>query len=133
MNSTHPSPAPAPPRPNRGLPVEQWPESLAILRHLCTHSTPRSIRQIAMAVDAPEISTRNRLARLEIAGTVIAQRAPVATPSGKPSVGMHYGITQFGRDCAGATVCSMTSSPPTNLWERASSVFAWGATQGNGR
>jgi hypothetical protein len=112
-------------RSNRNAPVEQWPESVAILRHLASHILPRSIRDIATAVAAPEISTRNRLIRLEAAGTISVHRGQVATPSGKPAVGMHYRITQFGRDCAGAPVCTPTEGTSSH-WGRATSVFAWG-------
>lgn len=137
MDATaHPPRAPSQ-RANRSLPVEQWPESLAILRYLAGSVLAHSIRDIAQAVGAPEISTRNRLSRLEMAGTVRAHRALVATPSGKPAVGTHYCITQFGRDCAGGTLCSVatantTATPNTNVWQHATSVFAWGAAQVTG-
>ena len=124
---TTPTPGP---RSNRSLPVEQWPESLAILHHLANNLLPHSIRDIARAVSAPEISTRNRLSRLEMAGAVSAHRALVATPSGKPAIGTHYCITQFGRDCTGSSVGNAPTSnktTPASVWQHATSVFAWGA------
>jgi predicted ArsR family transcriptional regulator len=117
---------PQAPRSNRSLPVEQWPESLDILRHLATVPHPRSIKDIARAVGAPEISTRNRLSRLEAAGTVSAHRGIVATPSGKSAVGTQYRITQHGRDCAGAAGRAIQTAVPS-IWGRATSVFAWSA------
>jgi hypothetical protein len=132
MESTcHPSPNRAP-RSNRSLPVEQWPESVEILRHLAAQQMPYSIKDIAKAVGAPEISTRNRLSRLEAAGTVSAHRGTVATPSGKPAVGTQYRITQYGRDCAAGTVRAVQATAPS-IWQRASSVFAWGPTPESGR
>lgn len=123
-SACHPSPA----RSNRSLPVEKWPESVEILRHLSTSTLPRTIKDIARAVGAPEISTRNRLSRLEAAGTVSANRAAVATSSGKPAVGTHYCITQYGRDCAAGTVRAPQAAAAPSIWQRASSVFAWSTT-----
>ena len=144
---TRPDGLPERRRSNRSAPVEQWPESVAILRHLATHSLSRSIRDIATAVQAPEISTRNRLIRLEAAGALSAHRSHVATPSGKPAIGMHYRITQFGRDCAShawSTVNATTGNTGTpgtpgataasnSVWGHATSVFAWGAAATSGR
>ncbi|OYT90089.1 MAG: hypothetical protein CFE43_19980 [Burkholderiales bacterium PBB3] len=96
------------------------------------YSPPHSIRDIARAVGAPEISTRNRLSRLETAGAVSAHRALVATPSGKPAVGTHYCITQFGRDCTGSSLCSTPTTATVataSVWQHATSVFAWGAAR----
>ncbi len=128
----HTTPQAHSPRSNRSVPVEQWPESVAILRHLANHILPCSIRDIATAVAAPEISTRNRLMRLETAGAVSAHRGQVATPSGKPAVGLHYRITQFGRDCAGTHSCAPNEAT-SSVWERATSVFAWGGARTTGR
>lgn len=116
----------SPARSNRNTPVEQWPESVEILRHLATSSRPCSIKDIASAVCAPEISTRNRLSRLEAAGTVSASHALVVTTSEKPAVGTHYRITQHGRDCASGAVRVNHITAPS-IWERASSVFGWNA------
>ena len=88
-------------RTNRYLPVEQWPESLEILRHLTTQAEPRTIKQVAHAVCAPEISTRNRLARLEQLGAVQACRSVTEFAPGKHITCTHYSITQYGRDTAG--------------------------------
>lgn len=121
-----------PARSNRSLPVEKWPESVEILRHLANSPLPRTIKDIARAVGAPEISTRNRLSRLEAAGTVSANRAMVATTSGKPAVGTHYCITQYGRDCATGAVRALQTAAPS-IWERASSVFAWSAAPESSR
>lgn len=122
-----------PARSNRSLPVEKWPESVEILRHLANSPLPRTIKDIARAVGAPEISTRNRLSRLEAAGTVSANRAMVATSSGKPAVGTHYRITQYGRDCAAGAVRTTQTAAAPSIWERASSVFAWSATPESSR
>ncbi len=85
---------------NRNIPVEQWPESLEILRHLSSQSRTVTIRELAHDVSAPEISTRNRLARLEILGAVEASRSTASLESGKNVTCAHYAITQYGRDCA---------------------------------
>ena len=111
-------------RSNRSLPVEQWPESLEILRHLASHGQARSIRDIAREVAAPEISTRNRLARLEAAGAVHAVRSTSMLAPGKPVVCAHYNITQHGKDCAAGVSAERVSS----FWTRATSVFSWSGT-----
>jgi hypothetical protein len=85
---------------NRNVPVEQWPESLEILRHLATQSRAMSIKELAHDVSAPEISTRNRLARLEVLGAVVASRATAILGPGRHVTCAHYVITQYGRDCA---------------------------------
>lgn len=86
---------------NRNLPVEQWPESLEILRHLAQQMEPKPIKDLARDVHAPEISTRNRLAKLETVGTVRAMRSTATLAPGKHVKCTHYVITQYGRDCAG--------------------------------
>lgn len=106
---------------NRSIPVEQWPESLEILRHLAAQTVPRPIKEVARYVSAPEISTRNRLAKLEAQGTVRALRAIATLGPGKQVTCTHYVITQYGKDCAGVRTAS--SSPKV----RANSVFAWAA------
>lgn len=85
---------------NRNVPVEQWPESLEILRHLSSQSRAMTIKELAHDVSAPEISTRNRLARLEISGAVLASRGTAILGPGRQVTCAHYAITQFGRDCA---------------------------------
>jgi hypothetical protein len=85
---------------NRNVPVEQWPESLEILRHLSTQSRAMTIKALAHDVCAPEISTRNRLARLEALGAVAASRATAILGPGRQVTCAHYMITQYGRDCA---------------------------------
>jgi hypothetical protein len=85
---------------NRNVPVEQWPESLEILRHLATQSRAMTIKELAHDVSAPEISTRNRLARLEVLGAVVASRATAILGPGRQVTCAHYVITQYGRDCA---------------------------------
>lgn len=122
-----------PARSNRSLPVEQWPESVEILQHLANSPLPRTIKDIARAVGAPEISTRNRLSRLEAAGTVSANRATVATTSGKPAVGTHYRITQYGRDCAAGALRMQQTTATPSIWQRATSVFTWSATPESSR
>ena len=86
-------------RTNRKVPVEQWPESLEILRHLALQKKAVSIKALAHDVSAPEISTRNRLARLEALGAVEANRATAILGPGKQVTCAHYVITQYGRDC----------------------------------
>jgi hypothetical protein len=111
---------------NRNCPVEQWPESLEILRHLAAQTAPIAIKDVARDVSAPEISTRNRLAKLEAQGTVRALRA-VATPApGKQVTCTHYVITQYGKDCAG--MMNQTKSQPNKIC--ANSVFSWAAAMG---
>ena len=85
---------------NRNVPVEQWPESLEILRHLSSQSRAMTIKELAHDVSAPEISTRNRLARLEVLGAVTANRATAILGPGRQVTCAHYVITQYGRDCA---------------------------------
>lgn len=86
---------------NRTVPVEQWPESLEILRHLATQTRPRSIKEVAHDVGAPEISTRNRLARLEALGAVVASRQTARLGPARQVTCAHFVITQYGKDCAG--------------------------------
>ncbi len=88
-------------RTNRNVPVEQWPESLEILRLLAGQREPQSIKDVARQVRAPEISTRTRLAKLEAQGAVLAVKATAYLSPGKQVTCMHYEITQYGRDCAG--------------------------------
>lgn len=85
---------------NRKVPVEQWPESIEILRHLSLQEKPLTIKEIAHDVGAPEISTRGRLMRLEVMGAVQATRAIAVLGPGKQVLCTHYEITQFGRDTA---------------------------------
>jgi hypothetical protein len=88
-------------RTNRCVPVEQWPESLELLRTLASRQKPMSVRDLSLDVCAPEISTRNRLARLEALGAITGSRAVSVLGPGKQVVCTHYVITQYGRDCAG--------------------------------
>jgi hypothetical protein len=88
-------------RTNRCVPVERWPESLELLRTLASGQKPMSVRDLSHDVSAPEISTRNRLARLEALGAITASRAVSVLAPGKQVVCTHYVITQYGRDCAG--------------------------------
>jgi hypothetical protein len=108
---------------NRSIPVEQWPESLEILRHLATQTSPRPIREVARDVSAPEISTRNRLAKLEAQGTVRALRAIATLGPGKQVACTHYVITQYGKDCAGMNAQGRGQVSSV----RANSVFSWAA------
>lgn len=108
---------------NRSIPVEQWPESLEILRHLAAQTSPRPIKEVARDVSAPEISTRNRLAKLEAQGTVRALRAIATLGPGKQVACTHYVITQYGKDCAGMHTQGQSSTSKV----RANSVFAWAA------
>lgn len=95
---------------NRNIPVEQWPESLEILRHLASQAEPKPIKDLARDVCAPEISTRNRLAKLETVGTVKAMRSTATASAGKHVKCTHYVITQYGRDCAGMRVQTQMSA-----------------------
>ena len=114
---------------NRNIPVEQWPESLDILRHLATLSAPIPIKDVAHNVCAPEISTRNRLAKLEAQGTVRAMRAYATLSPGKQVNCTHYVITQYGKDCAGGR----TQSQGQAFNVCANSVFSWAAAVGAGQ
>ena len=111
---------------NRNIPVEQWPESLEILRHLAAHSVPVAVKDVARDVCAPEISTRNRLAKLEAHGTVRASREVATVCPGKQVTCTHYAITQYGKDCAGVR----TQSQSLTFKVRANSVFNWAAALG---
>ena len=95
---------------NRNIPVEQWPESLDILRLLASQAEPKPIKDLARDVQAPEISTRNRLAKLETVGTVRALRCTTTLGPGKQVKCTHYVITQYGRDCAGMRVQTQARS-----------------------
>ncbi len=114
---------------NRNTPVEQWPESLEILRHLASQTEPVPIKDVAHYVSAPEISTRNRLAKLEAQGTVRALRASATLSPGKQVTCTHYVITQYGKDCAG--VRSQSQSQAFKVC--ANSVFSWAAAVGAGQ
>ena len=108
---------------NRNTPVEQWPESLEILRHLAAQTVPLPIKDVARDVSAPEISTRNRLAKLEAQGTVRAVRAAATLGPGKQVTCTHYVITQYGKDCA-----ATRGQPQRHAYTmRANSVFSWAA------
>ncbi len=107
---------------NRNVPVEQWPESLEILRHLATQNRAMSIKELAHDVSAPEISTRNRLARLEVLGAVIASRAAAVLGPGRQVTCAHYVITQYGRDCALSRGINNTGNAVSHLC--VNSVFA---------
>lgn len=85
---------------NRTLPVEQWPESVALLSYLASQSQPRTIKDAAHNVGAPEITTRGRLARLEAQGAVRATKAVAILSPSKQVVCTHYEVTSYGRDCA---------------------------------
>lgn len=98
-------------RTNRCVPVEQWPESLELLRYLAIQKNPLSVRDLSHEVSAPEISTRNRLARLEAEGAVSATRATSILGPGKQVVCAHYVITQYGRDCAGLRSQATENAP----------------------
>lgn len=112
---------------NRNCPVEQWPESLEILRHLANQTAPLPIKDVARDVSAPEISTRNRLAKLEAQGTVRAMRAIATLGPGKQVTCTHYVITQYGKDCAGVRVQAQTTQAHVVA---ANSVFSWAAAMG---
>ena len=111
---------------NRNTPVEQWPESLEILRHLATLTEPIPIKDVAHNVSAPEISTRNRLAKLEAQGTVRALRAAANLGPGKQVTCTHYVITQYGKDCAGMRGQNQSGAFKVS----ANSVFSWAAAMG---
>lgn len=114
-------------RSNRNTPVEQWPESLEILRHLAAQTVPIPIKDVARDVSAPEISTRNRLAKLEAQGTVRAMRASAVLGPGKQVTCTHYVITQYGKDCA-----STRAQPQGGGYTQcANSVFSWAASLGS--
>jgi hypothetical protein len=85
---------------NRNTPVEKWPESIEILRHLALQADAQSVRQVSRDVKAPEISTRVRLSRLQASGAVLGFKAQAILPTGKSVNCMHYLITPYGRDCA---------------------------------
>lgn len=85
---------------NRTLPVEQWPESVAVMCYLVAQSQPRTIKEVAHSVGAPEITTRGRLARLEAQGAVRATKALAVLGPNKQVMCTHYEITPYGRECA---------------------------------
>jgi hypothetical protein len=88
-------------RTNRNVPVEPWPESVEILRYQATQSKPVSIKEISHDVGALEISTRNRLARLDVLGAVTASRAVSILGPGRQVVCAHFDNPVWPRrDCA---------------------------------
>lgn len=111
---------------NRNTPVEQWPESLEILRHLSTQTSPIAVKDVARDVSAPEISTRNRLVKLEAQGTVRAMRAAAVLGADRHVICTHYVITQYGRDCAGMRALATSQA----LKVRGNSVFSWASAMG---
>lgn len=111
---------------NRNVPVERWPESLEILRHLANQTSPVPVKDVARDVSAPEISTRNRLAKLEAQGTVRASRAVVCLGPSKQVTCTHYSITQYGRDCAEMGRSFTTTADRVC----ANSVFDWAMNMG---
>ncbi|MEO7107368.1 MAG: hypothetical protein ABIZ09_13425, partial [Rhodoferax sp.] len=82
------------------------------------------IKDVAHYVSAPEISTRNRLAKLEAQGTVRALRAAATLSPGKQVTCTHYVITQYGKDCAGMRAQASAFKVSAN------SVFSWAAAMG---
>ena len=110
-------------RSNRFLPVEQWPECKDILRRLQIQPQPQPVRCVAQLVGAPEISTRNRLLRLEAVGAVRAEFRQTVLPSGKHVQCAHYLVTQYGRDC----ISRKESSEVSTALRCANSVFALGS------
>ncbi|MCF8156136.1 MAG: hypothetical protein K9K35_09035 [Rhodoferax sp.] len=110
---------------NRNTPVEQWPESLEILRHLSAQTVPIAVKDVARDVSAPEISTRNRLAKLEARGTVRATRSAARRGPDRQVVCTHYVITQYGKDCVGTRVQQSQA-----LKVCGNSVFSWAAAMG---
>ena len=113
---------------NRNTPVERWPESLQILRHLAAQSAPVAVKDVAREVAAPEISTRTRLARLEVQGAVRAQRATTVLSPAKQVTCTHYAITQYGKDC----IAMRVKTPSSALTGCANSVFSWASAIGSG-
>ena len=113
---------------NRNIPVERWPESLEILRHLAARAAPVAVKDVAREVGAPEISTRNRLAKLEVQATVRAQRAIATLGPGKQVTCTHYVITQYGKDCAALRL----QAPGSAFMGGANSVFSWATAIGSG-
>jgi hypothetical protein len=110
---------------NRNTPVEQWPESLEILRHLSAQTAPIAVKDVARDVSAPEISTRNRLAKLEARGTVRATRSAARLGPDRQVVCTHYVITQYGKDCVGTRAQQSQA-----LKVSGNSVFSWAAAMG---
>jgi len=104
---------------NRNLPVEQWPESLEILRHLAAQSAPVPVKDVARDVSA-------RLAKLEAHGTVRASREVASLGPGKQVTCTHYAITQYGKDCAGVRAQAQAQA----IKVRVNSVFNWAAALG---
>ena len=110
---------------NRNTPVEQWPESLEILRHLSAQTAPIAVKDVARDVSAPEISTRNRLAKLEAQGTVRAMRAAARLGPDRQVICTHYVITQYGKDCVG-----IRTQQSQALRVSGNSVFSWATAMG---
>lgn len=96
---------------NRTLPVEQWPESVTVLSYLAAQSQPRTIKDVAHSVGAPEITTRGRLARLEAQGAVRATKAVAILSPSKQVVCTHYEVTPYGRECAANRGAQRSGSP----------------------
>ncbi len=114
-------------RTNRNQPVERWPESVEILRLLISRNEPLSVVTIARDLNEPEISTRNRLLRLEVAGAVHSfRRATTIPPVGPERRSAHYVIDQYGRDCVVDAHVPGGSAPLPCV----NSVFALAAAMG---
>ena len=103
------------------LPFERWPESLRILRALSGCTKPQSIRDIAKALECPEISTRTRLAKLEATNTVQSVRQWAQVSQGKSQLCIHYLITQYGRDLVGGCITEIrfrqVTTPVNSVFE----------------
>lgn len=85
-----------------------------------------AVKDVAREVSAPEISTRNRLAKLEAHGTVRASREIASLGPGKQVTCTHYAITQYGKDCAGVRAQAQAQA----FKVRVNSVFNWAAALG---
>ena len=110
---------------SRLLPVERRPESMEILRYLLSATGPKSIRDISEHLATPEVTTRQRLFRLEAINAVSSAKLVLPYEvSGNRVWAAHYVLTQYGRDCAYSD--SNTLRP---AGKRVNSVFALASSQ----
>lgn len=84
----------------RNARIETWPESASIYRCLIAANRPLTIREIALRLVLPEVTTKVRLNKLELVNAVFSslETAP-GVEGGSLSVTRTYSISDFGREC----------------------------------
>jgi len=100
-------------------------EYVEILKCLVGQTTPMSVRDVARAVCCPEISTRNRLEKMESHGALRSARRDAILAPGKSVCCIQYVLTQYGKDCLERKVSGWTT---VDRIPAANSVFSWAAS-----